>query len=74
MRAKIVLCLLAALALVGGRGRPVLAQEDPSQEIRELQDPAPEAVELELTSPETPLTTRRGPGGSLPCENPSPLA
>ena len=52
MRAPLIACLLAALPLVGGAG-PALAQaEDPSEEVRELQEPASEAVDLELTSPE----------------------
>lgn len=53
MRAKIVLCSLVALLLVGGRTARGLAQDHPNQEVRELQEPAPEAVELELTNPET---------------------
>ena len=51
MRALIVACLLAALPFFGGAGRAFAQSEDPSDEVREMQEPASEAVDLELTSP-----------------------
>ena len=51
MRAPIVLCSLAALLLVAGAKHAFAQEDETSQEARELQEPAPEAVEVELTSP-----------------------
>ncbi len=59
MRVSFGLCLLSGALCLGGASR-VLAQETPAermeeadQKVRELQEPAPEAVELEMTSPTT---------------------
>jgi len=51
MRAQIALWLLTALLLVAGPGRALAQADETNQEVRELQEPAPEAVEVELTSP-----------------------
>ena len=50
MPASIASWLLIALLCVGGGGR-ARAQEEPNEKVRELQEPAPEAVEVELTNP-----------------------
>ncbi len=59
MRVSFGLCLLSGALYFGGASR-ALAQETPAermeeadQKVRELQEPAPEAVELEMTSPTT---------------------
>ena len=51
MPSSIVLWLLTALLLVAGTERAFAQEDRTSQEVRELQEPAPEAVELELTDP-----------------------
>ena len=51
MRAPVVLCSLAALLLVAGAEHAFAQEDEASQEARELQEPAPEAVEVDLTSP-----------------------
>ena len=56
MPASMGLWFLAALLCPGGAARAVAQEVDAKkadQEVRELQEPAPEAVELELTSPTT---------------------
>ena len=51
MRASILLWLLTALLLLAGPKRAFAQESDTSQQVRELQEPASEAVDLELTSP-----------------------
>ena len=66
MRALLVFCLLSATLSVVSRASA--QEEEQSQRARELQEPAPEAVELELTSPETP----EGQAEPVVEEEPSP--
>ena len=55
MRALLVFCFLSSALAAGSAA---FAQEaDGSQEARELQEPAPEAQELELTNPDAPDET-----------------
>ena len=49
MRTLILLCLVAAVTCPTGWASA--QQEEQSQQVRELEEPAPEAVELELTNP-----------------------
>jgi hypothetical protein len=51
MPASIVLWLLIALLWAAGAGRAHAQDDSTSQEARELQEPATEAIDLELTSP-----------------------
>ena len=52
MRALLVVCVLIPASCAGGTAS---AQDlDESQEVRELEEPAPEAAELELTDSEAP--------------------
>jgi len=51
MRTPIALCLLAALLFAGGPRRAFAQEDETNQEVREFEEPASEAVDLELTSP-----------------------
>jgi hypothetical protein len=51
MRASIAFWLLTALLLVAGPECAFAQEDDTSEEVRELQEPASEAVDLELASP-----------------------
>ncbi len=67
MRALLVVCLLISASCAGGTAS---AQDlDESQEVRELEEPAPEAAELELTDSGAPKSQ---PGPSVE-EEPEPI-
>ena len=51
MRGSIVSWLLTALLCTAGPGSAFAQERETEQQVRELQEPAPEAVEVELTSP-----------------------
>ena len=68
MRALLVLCLLSSALFAGSAA---FAQEaDGSQEARELQEPAPEAQELELTNPDAPDETANSVAEEAPDTEP----
>ena len=71
MRAPIVLCLLAAPLFIAGTGQAHAQNEDPSEDVRELQEPAGEAVDLELANPNVTEEEVEWQGEEAPAEEPT---
>ena len=71
MRAPIVLCLLAAPLFIAGTGQAHAQNEDPSEDVRELQEPAGEAADLELANPNVTEEEVEWQGEEAPAEEPT---